>query len=411
MESADLLITGVFVWDGRSEARSKEPWSIRVAGDRILAMGPHLALESASEKTKVFRYNSNDEEFTVVPGLIDSHVHMTLDPAIATPAKQFELSQDEVWRGMCERAVAMVRAGITTARDLGAGKWQELELRDRIAARELEGPRLICAGQPLTTPGGHCHFWGGEARGGDAVREVVERQVRHGVDWIKVMATGGVFTKGTDVRAAQYDEAELREIVTCAASHGRPVAAHCHGSAGIANAVAGGVRTIEHCSFAGADGFGSDFDETLAAAIAAAESWVSPTVNAGWGRRLEKDGEPTAFFRRMSRCLGQLREAGARFIASTDAGIPGVRHDLLAQGLEAFSRYAGASPLETLRSATSQAADALGLAGDIGTLAPGLSADLLVVPGNPLRDLAVLQRPRLVVARGRAVAGFELGAT
>jgi imidazolonepropionase-like amidohydrolase len=401
---AELLIGGAFVWDGRSETRSSQPWAIRVRGDRIVAMGPEPELTQSAPDLEVFRHESESEDWTALPGLIDSHVHLTLDPSIGSAAKQFEVPRDTVWKQMQQRAVAMLRAGITTARDLGAGSWQELELRDRIAEGVIEGPRLLCAGQPLTSPGGHCHFWGGEARGAEQVREVVQRQVDHHVDWIKVMATGGIFTKGTDVRVPQYATAELREIVACATSHGRSVAAHCHGSAGIRNAVAGGVRTVEHCSFAGADGFGSDFDEQIAAELAAAEAWVSPTVNAGWARRLEKDGQPTAFFERMSRCLGRLREAGARFIASTDAGIPGVEHHRLAEGLEAFARYSAASPVETLRGATSEAALALGLAGETGTLAPGLAADILVVAGNPLRDLAALQRPRLVFARGRPVA-------
>jgi imidazolonepropionase-like amidohydrolase len=163
------------------------------------------------------------------------------------------------------------------------------------------------------------------------------------------------------------------------------------------------VRTIEHCSFAGKEGFGSDFDEGVAAKLVASGAWVSPTVNAGWGRRLEKDGAPTPFFERMSACFAHLREAGARFIASTDAGIPGVEHHRLARGLVAFSRYAGTSPVETLRTATSESARALGLEGETGVLSPGLAADVLLVAGNPLEDLRVLERPLLVVARGRPV--------
>jgi imidazolonepropionase-like amidohydrolase len=404
LNPADCVITGVFVWDGKSETRSDEPWSIRIRAGRIAEMGPEPELAAPSPGGQVFHYGDAFEQVTALPGLIDSHVHLTLDPFIGSPAKQFAVSPDAVWNAMCARAGAMVRAGITTARDLGAGAWQEVRLRDEIARGAVPGPRLLCVGQPITAPGGHCHFWGGEARGSAEVSRVIKRQVDHGVDWIKVMATGGVFTKGTDVTAAQYDEAELAEIVRLAAASDRFVAAHCHGKVGIRNAATGGVRTIEHCSFAGADGFGTDFDERVAAELVGSGVWVSPTVNAGWGRRLEKDGKPTPFFERMSKCLGHLREAGARFIASTDAGIPGVEHHRLAQGLAAFARYAGASPLETLRSATCEAARALGLEAETGVISPGLSADLLLVAGNPLEDLGVLRRPVLVVARGRPVS-------
>jgi imidazolonepropionase-like amidohydrolase len=351
---------------------------------------------------EVYHYKRG-EEATAIPGLIDSHVHITLDPTIFSAGQQLEVPRERVWAGMQQRALAMVQAGITTARDLGAGEWMEIELRDRIAAGEIVGPRLLCVGQPVTAPEGHCHFWGGEARGRDAVRSVIERQIEHGVDWIKVMATGGVFTKGTDVKKPQYDEDELREIVGCAREHGRSVAAHCHGTAGIRNAFGSGIRTVEHCSFAGADGFGSDFDASFVPSMVRDDVWVSPTVNAGWTRRVEKDGKPTPFWQRMSTCLRSLREAGVRLVASTDAGIPGVQHHQLPEGLQAFSRYAELSCVETLRSATSEAALALGIGDETGALRPGMTADVLVVAGDPTKDLAALQRPKLVLARGRVV--------
>jgi imidazolonepropionase-like amidohydrolase len=304
---------------------------------------------------------------------------------------------------MLARAGEMVRAGITTARDLGAGEWRELALRDAIARGELPGPRLLCAGQPLTVPSGHCHFWGGVAANAAERASVVERQLEHGVDWIKVMATGGVFTKGSGVDRAQFDEAALRETVERAGRAGRSVAAHCHGAAGIRNAARAGVRTIEHCSFAGSEGFGSDLDPDVVLDVARSGAWVSPTVNAGWARRLEKDGQSTPFHDRMRAVLAALRGAGVPLIASTDAGIPGVRHRDLPVALRAFAHYADLTPLEVLRSATSESARALGLADVCGAVRPGLSADLVVVEGDPLLDLGVLERPLLVLTRGRMV--------
>jgi imidazolonepropionase-like amidohydrolase len=135
--------------------------------------------------------------------------------------------------------------------------------------------------------------------------------------------------------------------------------------------------------------------------MAAAELWVSPTVNAGWGRRIEDaDGEPTDFFRRLSASLRAQRAHGIRFIASTDAGIPGVHHHELVEGLLAFKRFAALTPADVLRSATSEAARALGLASETGRIEPGLSADFLILEQNPLDDLRALRDPEVVVFRG-----------
>lgn len=376
-------ITGVRIWDGHTPDSSDSSGVILIEDGRIVEVGRESEVGPLGSDVEVFHYES---EATAIPGLIDSHVHMTLDPSIFGPDQQLEVPRERIWAGMQHRAVAMVQAGITTARDLGAGEWMEVELRDRILAGELPGPRLLCVGQPLTAPEGHCHFWGGEARGLGEVRAVVERQVEHRVDWIKVMATGGVFTKGTDVKKPQYDAVELGEIVGCAAEHGRSVAAHCHGTEGIKNAFASGIRTVEHCSFAGGDGFGSDFDETFVPDMVRDDVWVSPTVNAGWGRRVEKDGKPTPFWERMSKCLQALRAEGVRFVASTDAGIPGVQHHQLPEALQVFARYADFSCVETLKTATSEAARALGIEEETGALRPGLSADVVVVAGDPTKE-------------------------
>jgi imidazolonepropionase-like amidohydrolase len=302
---------------------------------------------------------------------------------------------------MAARARAMLEAGITTARDLGGPEWGALELRDRIARGEILGPRFLCAGQPLTSPKGHCWYWGGEARGADEMRAVVRRQVEHGADWIKIMATGGVLTKGTTPAASQFEQAELDAAVTQARALGRHTAAHCHGTEGIARAARAGVRTIEHCSFANHDGFGGAPDADVIADVARSGAWVSPTVNTGFARFFATGDEVSKFATRMTEAYTQLRRSGVRFIASTDAGIPGVAHHRLPEALPIFARLAQLTPVETLRTATSESAVALGLERETGRLTPGLAADVLVVDGNPLEDLSALMRPILVVARGR----------
>ena len=398
-----LAICGVRVWDGSGKSVSPSPVVIRVEAGRIAARGP---ADPRSRDAEIIDFGCEPgRDAVAIPGLIDAHVHMTLDPQIVDPRRQLAVTQHELESAMRSRARAMLRAGITTARDLGGGAWLELALRDRIERGEIEGPRLLCAGQPVTSPRGHCFFWGGEAGDGDEIQRVVRRQIERGADWIKVMATGGVMTQGSRASDAQFDERALRALVSEARAGGRAVAAHCHGTSGIRNAAAAGARTIEHCSFAGAAGFGADLDEAVVELLARREElWVSPTVNAGWARRREKDGRASEFAERMDACLRRLRAAGVPLVASTDAGIPGVRHDGLPAALPVFARYAGLAPLDALRAATSVTARALGLDGETGALRPGLAADLVVVEGNPLRDLTVLSRPRLVVARGRVVA-------
>ena len=369
------------LWDGLGDDYSDAD-SIAVEGETITAVGHGLGGEDCGG-------------LTVVPGLIDAHVHMVLDPALRSLDAQLAEPAEATREKMRQRAAAMVRAGITTARDLGGGAWLELELRDRIEAGEIVGPRLLCAGQPITSVGGHCHFWGGEAATLADAEAIIERQRQHGVDLIKVMATGGMQTPGSQPKDAQFDQATMSAIVAAANAHGYPVAAHCHGTPGIRNAAHAGVRSIEHCSWIGDDGKRGAFDPQTALEIARRGIWISPTVNAGWGRfGPDFAAAVTANFRAM-------KVHGCALIASTDAGIPNVRHEDLAKALPIFARLAELSPVETLRSATSDCARALGLGDTTGILREGASADLLFVRGDPLADLGALLDPALVVARGR----------
>jgi len=383
-----LALAGLRIWDGTSDELRPGLETLHVDGERIAAAavadGEDIDLGGA----------------VAIPGLCDAHVHIALDPERRDAAQ--DASSDPL-DAMAARARAMLAAGITTARDLGGPEFGALELRDRIARGEIPGPRLLCAGQPLTSPKGHCWYWGGEARGADELRAVVRRQVEHGADWIKVMATGGILTKGTTPATSQFEQGELDAAVAEARALGRHTAAHCHGTEGISRAARAGVRTIEHCSFANEEGFGGAPDPDVIADVARSGAWVSPTVNTGFARFFAKAGEVSKFASRMTEVYARLRAAGVRFIASTDAGIPGVAHHRLPEALPIFARLAELRPVETLRTATSEAARAFGLEHETGRLAPGLAADILVVDGNPLEDLGALLRPILVVARGRVV--------
>ena len=268
-------------------------------------------------------------------------------------------------------------------------------MRDAFASGLAPGPDLLVSGAPITTTGGHCWFMGGEADGELELRKAVRARVKAGVDWIKVMATGGQMTRGTNTLAAQYSVDELRAVVEEAHRLGRRVAAHCHGTAGIRAAVEAGVDSLEHCSFMGRAGM--DRDDALIDRMAANGTVVSPTISIGY-RRWRDDGQR----KQRAELTRRLLSAGCRVIASTDCGIPSVPHSALGAGLEVLAELGGLTPVQALRLATSTSAELLGLP-DRGVLEPGRRADLLVVSGDPTRDLAALSRVRYVVKGGEVV--------
>ncbi len=383
-----MQLTNVQYWDGVSDELSFAN-CIQIHDGKIQSIN----MQTSSE-TQV-----DCEGLTLIPGLIDAHVHMCLDPTIKDPLAHDRLPPDEHIEQMLVRAEQMLRAGITTARDLGGGRWLELEVRDRINRGEKLGTRLLCAGQPVTSVQGHCHFWGGEAADTDAAVEVIRRQDAHGVDLIKIMATGGNITPGSSPGDAQFTEREMCAIVAEAKNRGYRVAAHCHGSDGIANATVAGVTTIEHCSWVGESGWARDYRPEVVQSMVANDVWVSPTINAGWQRYI---GSKT-FEALIQANYEKMRAAGVKMIASTDAGIPNVRHQDLPKAIPIFAHFAGLSQVQVLRAATSDCAQAIGLGSSVGQITPGYEADLVGYEGNPLDDLSILSNPVMVISRGHRV--------
>lgn len=390
-------LAGDTLWDGCLGDEALHGLCVVVHNDRIVQVCP--VREAIQRGVPIERYDG----CCVMPGLIDAHVHMEFTerhPLHEQPV----LTAEQLHEAMVERATRMAYHGITTARDLGGGSgFHSLTLRDEILAGRVLGPRLLCAGQPLTTPNGHCHQWGGSVSSAGEILDVVHRQASRKVDWIKVMATGGIRTPGTRPDEAQFSEAELRDIVAAASAYGLPVAAHAHATVGITAAVAAGCRTVEHCSWIGARGWCTGVDDATIAEMVRLGVFVAPTANANWG----KWDRESDFYKRTSAALRRLHFAGVQLVASSDAGaIPGLSHDNLAGAISVLGDMAGLSNADALRSATSTAADALGVGHECGRLRPGLAADLLVVSGpagGALTDLHRLRRPRLVVLRGRRV--------
>lgn len=387
--SDTVTLTNLRIWDGDTIADAD---AVQFCLGQITFVGDQASAPAA-------KHSINCAGLTLMPGLIDAHVHLELNPDDRNPPEQ---TLPTIIPQMQERAAQMAAAGITTARDLGGGAWFELSLRDDIAAGRVPGPRLICAGQPITTPQGHCHFWGGQAASLNEARQVLERQVDKGVDLIKIMATGGRMTKGSQPTDAQFSQATLSALVDIAHNLQLPVAAHCHGTEGIKRAALAGVNTIEHCSWVGPEGWASDYQHSVAQVVLDHGVWVSPTVNKGWQRMLDN---PTGkVLGRVRSAYEQMLDMGIPMMASTDAGIPGVYHADLPHALLVFAQIAQMDQATTLRSATSAAAKGLGIEHITGQITVGKAADLLVVDGNPLADLSALTRPAHVFCAGRQIS-------
>lgn len=345
---------------------------------------------------------------TVVPGLIDAHVHLNLraDGRIAEAAAEPEGVLAVT--SLVNARVALA-SGVTTVRDIGSVGRTTFDARAGAAASGLLMPRMLLAGAPVTMTGGHCWFFGGEADGVDGVRHRVRELVRDGSDWIKVMATGGG-TPGSIPWKPSYTQAELDAIVDEAHRRGRKVTVHCLSAAGISMAVVAGADHIEHAGFAIDGHGGSRFDPAVADQLAAAGIVVTPTLSvrsfvrdhyAATGAPRSTIDEWQVKFENGMRQFEGLARAGVRFAAGTDAGWHRSPFDGLSEEIALISEC-GPSSLEALRSATSATAEHFQLPG-LGRIRPGAPADLVAVDGDPLDDPRVLSRVRLVVRAGAVV--------
>jgi len=334
---------------------------------------------------------------TMVPGLIDIHVHLAFDGSPDAVASLAARTDEEALDAMVAAARHTLQAGITTVRDLGDRAYLATRVVDRAGAEAM--PTIVAAGPPITTPGGHCHFLGEVACGVDDLRASVREHVERGVGVIKVMASGGNLTPGSDPARAQYDEAEMRALVDEAHRHGLPVVAHAHSAEAIVHAVAAGVDGIEHCTFMTPTGIVADQD--VIDTIAARRIVVGSTVGV-----LPGFEPPPAIAPHLDAIIAthrRLHESGAIVLAGTDAGLaPPKPHAVLPYGIAELARL-GMTNAEALQANTNDAARALGLGDHKGRVAPGFDADLLVVRGNPLDDLAHLLDVELVWRAGRLV--------
>jgi imidazolonepropionase-like amidohydrolase len=346
-------------------------------------------------------------DVTLLPGFIDAHTHLTLDiegdwvvrPVTEGPA-------DHALRG-ARNARLTLEAGFTTVRDVGATGFSDVALMEAVDAGMVPGPRILPAGHSLSITGGHCEVTGfapGVLEGGpetgvaDGPWEAVEAaryQIKHGARVIKLCATAGVLSFEGPVGAQQFTEEEMRAVVEEAARHDLRVAAHAHGTEGIKAAVRAGVTSIEH---------GSILDDEAMALMRERGTWLVPTTCLA--DRIDLEGLPAPIRAKAESVMPRMRESLRRAIA---AGVPiafGTDAAVFPHGENAceFSYYVelGMSSLEALQSATVDAAELLGVE-DRGALAPGMLADIVAVPGDPLADISVTEEVVFVMKGGQVV--------
>jgi imidazolonepropionase-like amidohydrolase len=354
-------------------------------------------------------------EATVLPGLIDMHVHLGGDSKTGALDRLPTYSCAELERVMAEALRQQLAAGVTMVRDLGDRRWAAVELRDRISSeggRSLS-PTILASGPPITSPGGHCWSMGGEAQGPDQLRAAVRERAERRVDVVKIMASGGHLTPTTDVMTCQFSLEELRLVVEEAHASGLPVTAHAHGLPAVEQAVEAGVDGIEHCSCLTPSGI--HMPESLLESLAARRIAVCPTLG------MHGDHAPPPHIAALMQRTGvtwearlarvaHMHRAGVVMVSGVDAGIGEVKpHGSLA-GAVADLVAGGVSSVDALASATSVAAAACGLGVRKGRLRTGYDADLVLVEGDPTVDIAALGHVAAVMVGGKWVDGPATGA-
>ncbi len=370
---------------------------VLVEGGRILSVQPHgMALPGVYAV-------ADHPDATLLPGLIDTHVHLCGDSGPGALDRLPTFSDEELTTVIEDALRVHLAVGVTTVRDLGDRLWAVLDWRDR-HQETIGAPTVLASGPPITSPGGHCWNMGGQAQGVRALRRAVRERAERGVDIVKIMASGGANTPGTDAARPQFSVEELRAVVEEAHAGGLVFTAHAHPLTAIRDALAAGVDAIEHCTFITATGI--EVPDSVVAALAESAIPVCPTLGAAPGvvassAVLEFKRKAGLTDQARAQTVGRLHRAGVHLVSGSDGGItPGKRHGILPEAVSALVD-GDVSPTDALASATARAAVACGVGDRKGRVAAGFDADLLIVDGDPIADIGALRRVAAVYVGGQ----------
>jgi imidazolonepropionase-like amidohydrolase len=402
-----LLLRGQQLIDGTGATPLPSPLLL-IDDDQIVAVqSGHNIPPAWGNVDRVLDYS----HCTLLPGLIDAHVHLiwggTTDPVVDLRQE----SNEHLLLRAADNARLSLFAGVTTVRDCGGRDGTTFVIREAIERGLIPGPRVRACGRPVTQSGGHCHFFHGEADGLAGVRDTIARLVDEGADFIKIMATGGGMTSTTNPGEASYSTAEMRLAVEAAAAHGLTVGAHCHGLAGMRNAVEAGCRTIEHASFMTPER-AVLYDPHLGERLVERGTYIVPTLTAGYhpaarlrlqATRTPEEEQGLRQRERREAIIATLYRMGARIVYGTDNGVNLTPFGEPVLGLQLMQQV-GMTPLQAIHSATGLAAEALDMADTIGTLQAGKKADILAVTGDPTQDLSVLTHLDMVMLGGKPLS-------
>ena len=402
---ADIAVHAGKVLDVRTGNYASDQ-IIWIEGGKIKAVG------KASEVSKQLPAGTKTidlSKFTVLPGLIDCHTHLTMSPEMLGP-RGFHISYPRSALIGARSARVTLEAGFTTVRNVGAGGYADIALRDAISAGDVPGPRMLASGPPLSITGGHGdenylapqygYSSDGVANGVDGVTSKVRENIKYGADLIKFMATGGVLSEGDNPALEQYSPEEMKAIIDTAHGLGRKVAAHAHGALGIKNAVLAGVDSIEHGSYIN--------DEDIAL-MKQHGTYLVPTVFLeDWlFANYQRLGFTQSMTDKMNMVLPIAKQnishafkEGVKVAFGTDAAV--YPHGMNAGEFGTMVKM-GLPPLVAIQAATVNAADLLGWSDRVGTLEPGKFGDLVAVDGDPVADVTTLEHVRFVMKGGEVI--------
>ena len=365
--------------------------------DRISLKGEEGEVPQGIEAEVDQGHTINATGKSILPGLIDCHVHLTLDGSPDPMNNLIKTADPTATLQTARNADLTLKAGVTTVRDLGSKNFIDICVRDGIASGLIAGPRMLCAGQMICITGGHGWQVSCQADGPDEVRRAVRKQVHADVDVVKFMATGGVLTKGGRPGIPQLNPDELKAGIEEAHKVSLKTAAHSQGLEGTRNAVYAGIDSIEH---------GVSLDDEIIEEMIKRDVFLVPTLSAPINilRRGVEVGIPDEYVEKTKRvhaghieALLRAKKAGVQIVMGTDAGTPFNLHGENASELVYFVDN-GFSAMEAILCATSRAAELLGIQDRVGSINSNMQADLLVVDGNPLEDISSLADPHRISA-------------